>query len=339
MTMPPELHTFNVETMSGVFPGTRTAVFQRVRLVPVPPEGEPTWAQLLWTDDPPACVVHLVDSVASGADRAHLFAIADPLTGDFNQRFSAALAEAGWTLDACGSCRNWSATASQTDDGLPVGSCTLVHNDDGAVPHRLSTQSHLALACAHHTLSQHSASQSPFSTSGLRAEDHQSRLPKIAEISDSKKSPWKRARIRIGQALSRPAPPLTLEQSLAERSGVGAGTEPCFVCQGRIANLGALAVETPEGDKQTFSVWRCRLCFTLYLSNWIDRWERVESLETEETIYRIAPFEAAQLLTLFSAVRGGDHPARRRDRNAQRAAILDFVGERRPLSHVVKQGR
>jgi hypothetical protein len=200
-------------------------------------------------------------------------------------------------------------------------------------------QSYLALACPQHDHTTLSTSYSPLTTHQSPLTSHPSPLPRIAETSDSKKSPWRRARIRIGRALSRPAAPLTLEQSLAERSGVGAGTEPCFVCQGRIANLGALAVETPEGDKQTFSVWRCRLCFTLYLSNWIDRWERVESLETEETIHRIAPFEAAELLTLFGAVRGGDHPAHRRDRSAQRAAILAFVGDREPLSHVVKQGR
>lgn len=164
-------------------------------------------------------------------------------------------------------------------------------------------------------------------------------LPRIAVISESKLKPWPRFRLRLARRL-KPAPPASgLEAQLAERSGVGAGTESCFVCQGRIANLGALAVESHDGDKQTFSVWRCRLCFTLYLSDWVDRWERVDSLETEETIYRIAPFEAAELLTLFAGVPAGDHPERRHERGAQRDWILRQVAGRTPLSHLVKQGR
>ena len=107
---------------------------------------------------------------------------------------------------------------------------------------------------------------------------------------------WGRMRRRSAETVrQREAPPCTCgtwEEGLIERSGVGAGTEPCFACQGRIANLGALAVATPEGDKQTFSVWRCRSCYTYYLNDWIDRWERTDSLETEESYYRLCPTEA-----------------------------------------------
>jgi hypothetical protein len=168
-------------------------------------------------------------------------------------------------------------------------------------------------------------------------------LPKAAEISESKK-PWaQRMALRLRRRLlpqpSSPSPAPSLADSLVERSGVGAGTEPCFACQGRIANLGALTVASPEGDKQTFSVWRCRVCHTLYLSDWIDRWERVDSLETEETIYRIAPVEAAELLALVGSVAGGDHPRLRRERGAQRAWVLEQLARRPALSHVIKQGR
>jgi hypothetical protein len=126
---------------------------------------------------------------------------------------------------------------------------------------------------------------------------------------------------------------------IVERSGVGAGTEPCFACQGRIANLGALAVASPEGDKQTFSVWRCRQCFTYYLNDWIDRWERTDSLETEETYYRLAPQEALEMLAVIDGVVDAEHPARRHERGAERAWMVDFIGAREPLSHQVKQGR
>ena len=124
-----------------------------------------------------------------------------------------------------------------------------------------------------------------------------------------------------------------------ERSGVGAGTEPCFACQGRIANLGALAVESTAGDKQTFSVWRCRSCYSLYLSDWSDRWERLENLETEELIYRVAPAEAAELLSLILSVPGGEHPAQRAERSHLRDWLLNFAANRPLLSRQIKQGR
>ena len=126
---------------------------------------------------------------------------------------------------------------------------------------------------------------------------------------------------------------------MIERSGVGAGTEPCFACQGRIANLGALAVATPEGDKQTFSIWRCRACYTYYLNDWIDRWERTDSLETEERYYRLAPAEALAILAVIDNVVHGEHPARRHERGAERAWLLAFIGARAELSHQIRQGR
>jgi uncharacterized protein with PIN domain len=131
----------------------------------------------------------------------------------------------------------------------------------------------------------------------------------------------------------------TWEERVIERSGVGAGTEPCFACQGRIANLGALAVATPEGDKQTFSVWRCRSCYTYYLNDWIDRWERTDSLETEERYYRLSPAEALEVLAVIDNVVHAEHPARRHERNAQRAWILEFIQGRTLLSHQIRQGR
>jgi hypothetical protein len=96
--------------MSGVFPGTRTMVFQRVRLgrreqKPCEPavaaaslvaEEQMQWARLLWYDEPPACVVEL-PGVA--------LRLAEPLdvqSGEFGQRLSAALDGEGWQMRACG---------------------------------------------------------------------------------------------------------------------------------------------------------------------------------------------------------------------------------------------
>jgi hypothetical protein len=201
------------------------------------------------------------------------------------------------------------------------------------VPEALATQSHLGLACPHHQHASGTVQKATPSAPKLQP------LPRIAVTTESKLGPWRKWQLRFQRRFRPVSPPKSLAEGLAERSGVGAGTEPCFACQGRIANLGALTVESDEGDKQTFSVWRCRMCYTLYLSNWIDRWERLESLETEEAIYRIAPIEAAECLTLFASVPAGDHPLGREQRGAQRAWLLNQIAGRQPLSHIVKQGR
>ena len=129
------------------------------------------------------------------------------------------------------------------------------------------------------------------------------------------------------------------EERLMERSGVGAGTEPCFACQGRLANLGALAVASPEGDKQTYSVWRCRHCYTWYLNDWVDRWERLDSLETEESWYRLSPAEALEVLAVIDNVVHAEHPARRHERGAQRAWMVAFLHSHPLLSHQIRLGR
>lgn len=334
---------FNLETMSGVYPGTRTQVFQRVRLRPVntSPDASPTatWAQILWYEAPAACIVLPLD-VESGRPAAEpLLTVEEPLAGDLGLglHLQQGLAATGHRLTTCGTCARWRPAAERTADGLPLGACMLrrARADTGDPPPGLTAQSLLALDCPHwleHDLASPAAHEPvpPLPTAPL---------PKAAEISDSKK-PWlTRVALGIRRTLRPPPPPPSPAEVLVERSGVGAGTEPCFACQGRIANLGALAVEAPEGDKQTFSVWRCRTCHTLYLSDWIDRWERVDSLETEETIYRIAPIEAAEMLTLIGSVQGGDHPGRRSERTVQRTWVREQLERRPVLSHVIKQGR
>ena len=124
---------------------------------------------------------------------------------------------------------------------------------------------------------------------------------------------------------------------------MGAGTERCLACIGRIANLGALTVAAEGGDKRndkrTLSVWRCRLCHTYYLNDWVDRWERLDSLETEESYYRIAPGEALELLALFRQTSGSEHPKERHSRGAQRAQVDAFLVGRLRLLHQIKLGR
>lgn len=323
-----QIQLFNLESMAGVSPGTRTQRFQRVQLLPLEGESDrPVWAQVLWYDDPPSCVVFLPGRDGRPSPEP-LVRIAEP-DGSIHHVLSSALHQVGWFLQSCGLCRHWQPQARRTADGFAAGRCGWGVGDRPASV--LALQSALALRCPHWEPLAQPASAPPEPAPANQIEP----LRKIAEISESKLPFWRRLLRRV-----RPMPvPSAWEEKLAERSGVGAGTEPCFACQGRIANLGALAVETDEGDTQTLSVWRCRVCCSTYLNDWIDRWVRLDNLETEERYYRIAPSEAVELLNRIYDVQGGEHPARRRERVAQREYFLQFIAGRTPLSHQIRQGR
>jgi uncharacterized protein with PIN domain len=342
---------FNLDTMSGVFPGTRTKVYQRVRLAPAADASAATrWARLLWCEDPPACVVELeAQATGKAADASPqpaqvLARIVDADAATLAQRLAEALAAAGWRPATCGACAFWRPLAARTPDGLLTGSCTWGSDANRHIantPHpQLSVQSMLALACTHWR------NEGMPSVATPQLEDESlaaiAPMPKRAEQeSDERWTLAGQLRRWLRKSAVQPAasPVQTWEERLVERSGVGAGTEPCFVCQGRIANLGALAVATPEGDKQTFSVWRCRACYTYYLNDWIDRWERTDSLETEERYYRLSPAEALEVLAVIDNVVHAEHPARRHERTAQRDWVLAFLSDRPPLSHQIRQGR
>ncbi len=344
------LQPFNFATMSGVYPGTRTQIWQRLRLIPLDGSAQsPCWALLLWYEEPPACVLVRQTLDTARLDPVPLLRIELPEVTDLHAQLKDELEKLGWRLYTCGACAHWQSSTTGTIsaegtedagqltiDGLALGACALRRADGlmhapAAVPPALQAQSNLALGCAHW--------QQAGVPTAAAAMLPVAPLPKIAETTESKLKPLARLRLRLARRFGPPPPPPTFADMLAERSGVGAGTEPCGVCQGRIANLGALTVASPEGDKETFSVWRCRVCHTLYLSDWVDRWERVDSLETEERIYRIAPVEATEFLTLFASIHAGDHPERRNERTAQRTWIHTQLAQCPPLSHTIKQGR
>jgi hypothetical protein len=325
---------FNLETMSGVFPGTRTQLFQRVQLRAL--DGERwAWGVLYWDEAPRACALHLVEGDAAPTVTPEpLFRLA-PLWEEFNLQLHNALRLAGWQLVACGSCAHWQPVATTTPDQLASGQCGWqLDGEPAKTPVVLTLQSLLALNCPHWT-----SASSPAILSTARPVEQTAPVRKVAEVSESKLPFAVRLWRRLQRWIHPRARTTNWEANLLERSGVGAGTEPCFVCQGRIANLGALTVETPEGDKQTFSVWRCRNCYTIYLNDWIDRWERLDNLETEERYHRVAPAEARELLHLIYGVAGGEHPSGRRERVAERNKLLHFITGRTPLSHQVRQGR
>jgi hypothetical protein len=332
---------FNLATMSGVFPGTRTMVYQRVRLAPlVQADGAPAtrWARILWYTAPPACIVELEAHTATGSAAAVLVRIEAPEPATLGAVLAQALTAAGWRLVTCGGCAHWRPHSARNLDDLPTGRCTW-QRDAASPSSDLTAQSLLALACDRWQAA--ADTPQPAMADDAIAPTVVAPIRKRAEQeSDERWTLIGQIRRWLRKSAPTPATPTpTWEERVIERSGVGAGTEPCFACQGRIANLGALAVATPEGDKQTFSVWRCRSCYTYYLNDWIDRWERTDSLETEERYYRLSPAEALELLAVIDDVVHAEHPARRHERNAQRAWMLEFIQGRALLSHQIRQGR
>lgn len=345
------LHSFNLATMSGVFPGSRTQIYQRVQVLNTASMATAAWIQLLWHNSPRRCTVHLAAPGSNALAVAPLVEFAAPEPALFWDELSSALDNNGWQPVCCGSCHFWQADDSTVSAPaeIPLGRCGW-QNQAGGSPATLQRQSALALRCP-----QWQPRREPATPIALTPSNPVARTLRPAAAGPLRRSGetaairfwwWQRLQRTVRSYLARLMRRQTVtdqsldwETLLEERSGVGAGTEPCFVCQGRIANLGALTVATPEDDKQTFSVWRCRSCHTLYLNDWIDRWERLDSLETEESYYRIAPAEAVHLLQLIYQERGSEHPSRRHERSVQRQHFLDFMAGRHPVSHQVRQGR
>lgn len=332
------LQNFNLDTMSGIYPGTRTQVYQRLRLRrQEDAQAAPTWYTLQWYSAPAALVLHAVQQRGTAEPELTLTPHEDPL------HFSATLREEldahGLCADACFDCRHWQPQQRTNDHGVPVGQCTWgqseQHGSDQA-DRMLRAQTGLSLACA--SFQRRDDSHAFAAYAG--PDESSLRLQKSAELDPDRLPFWPRLwRKLAGRDRRRAMSAHDWADQLVERSGVGAGTEPCFVCQGRLANLGALAVETDEGDKQTLSVWRCRECYTTYLNDWTDRWERLESLETEERYFRLAPAEAHAVLHIIHTIPGGDHPAQGRERRHHRAQILAMLAGKRALSHQIRQGR
>jgi hypothetical protein len=334
------MQLFNLDTMSGVAPGTRTQIFQRLQLDAIDSERQ-IWARLLWYSEPDLCMLYLKTGEGDRWSPEPVLHLAEPLAeGRLVSRLQEAAAASGWQVRCCGTCQHWRSAATANPDGLPAGHCTWPGPGETSLADpALALQSALALSCGQWIAAGRApAGMPPAATEGTApVQASPVPLPKAAEA----KRPGLLDRVRqfVGGGQTTAGVQEAPAVPVVERSGVGAGTEPCFACQARLANLGALAVQTPEGDKQTFSIWRCRSCYTDYLNDWVDRWERLDSLETEETYYRVAPAEATELLAVIHSVAGGDHPGGRQGRTEQRAHFLAFARQHTALSHQIKQGR
>ncbi len=325
----PQVQMFNLKTMSGVHPGSRTAIMQRIRLLPLAGNAQPPqWARLLWYSEPPGCVLYPQAEGSEQWQTTPLLHLADPTPHHFLSRLRSALAEIGWQPLACGSCQHWHFSPALVNaDNISLGYCRwqIPNTPVEPMPDGLRQQTALALGC-------------PAWEGGKPSQTALDGEAARQGISIQSRGLWAQIKDWFHPSTAT-LPPSQWGEKIIERSGVGAGTEPCFACQGRIANLGALTVSTDEDDKRTFSIWRCRRCHTFYLNDWTDRWERLDSLETEERYYRLAPAEAWTILALFEGVVGGEHPGGRHTRNEQRQWLEAFIADRSPLSHQVRQGR
>lgn len=373
---PRPLQSFNLETMSGVFPGTRTRRHHLLQLEAASEPASPAqteqesdtqtgWAKIYWVEEPPTAVA--VDQSGQEAFQVEV--------GNSERIFEEivhAFLRQNQQVVSCGTCRHWDRSLAVNESEEPsYGRCgkkseILLENHPDTLPptrafadefaDELTPQSSMALSCLHwqrRKSSSTSATDVPAVAQAVNSSpsfdfgsapksdvdlteqiQHSSWIEKLRQWIG--KGPTSEKKLSARQ-INKRAERLSLKQ--LDRSGVGAGTEPCLGCHGRIANLGALVVQTKEGDRQTYSVWRCRNCAATYLNSWIDRWERLDSLETEETLYRVAPTEALQLLSRIHGIDGGDHPQERETRDDERDWFDTFRHNRSALSHQIRHGR
>ena len=148
------LQPFNLATMSGVFPGSRTQIFQRARVLSMAATPTNGWIQLLWDEGngaPRRCKVFLA-TPGSATPAAPLLELTVSELSQFHPQLAQALQQVGWQLASCGTCQHWRSArppgAATTESFFPIGRC---HWDtDGAkIPRSLRQQSPLALQCPH----------------------------------------------------------------------------------------------------------------------------------------------------------------------------------------------
>ncbi len=341
------LPRFNLETMSGIFPGTRP---QRVQLLLVAPLDHPTshpevrWAQLRWyeaetserapkqkttlalflreadgTWQTDALLTFAWEATAASTDDE----TSDRLLVDALDR---QLAAAGWRLRTCASCAHWLPAGEAGCCTWQAANYRLANSgqDTQKVEQQVDTlavQQPLALACTH------------WQTAPARRQAPAPATPVIPGSPTD--TPWRRILNKLTGAKST-SQPRWQRQVLERLSGPGsisAGTESCAVCPGRSVNLGAWGGKTAHDDAETWSVWRCNRCHTFYANHWVDRWVRLDSLETEETIVRVAPAEA---FTLLRQMANGAAIAQEGDRGDAFRLLFE---SRQPLTHQIKHGR
>lgn len=333
------LVSFNLETMSGVFPGVRTRRYHTIWLLPEEADKEPLWAKIFWYQEADTAVVLRAD----GEEIARFEHSTD---NNALPVLDQALEEAGWCRATCGNCHFWRQVKKSESEGWRWGRCSwrIGRDEEGSwtrereasvlVREQLELQSALALKCPHWLKREHTvAEQEPHPPSTETEE--------TAPTGTRRRKWWQATKLyrrlvgsRVNSARHQPATDSQLEQS-----GLSAGTEPCVCCHDRMANLGALVTESEEGDAQTLSVWRCRDCRSTFVNLWTDRWQRLDSLETEEALYRVAPDEATLVHAQIQQAHQGGRRQACGQQNEERIWLLEFLEGRIPVVHQVRRGR
>ena len=347
MSLPSEeLRLFNLDTMSGVFAGTRPPDYRRLRLGSLAdPTATLRWYELHLYTIPPSMTLYRHDPDPEKSPPAALCSISEPPRNRVVDSLQIELANQGLWLHACGSCHYWQQSPSIDFGQEPVGRCHWASEESVGrqLPMTLARQSPLSLGCTHwrkakdpQQVSQlgHDLGSSTFSD---RAEPCVA--PQGTQSKTNLRDIWNgwRSRVRpIGDSRTQAT---DWNEHIQERSAGQAGTQACLVCPGRLVNLAALSIDTPDGDAQTLSVWRCRTCYTIFLNNWIDRWKRLDTLETEESYYRLAPREAFRILDLLDPAFAPDSQEGHSRRRQQHGAILQFINSQQPLGRQIKHGR
>lgn len=342
MSRRPLLASFNLHTMSGIHPGRRSAVFQRLLVQQVDSSDSPAlWLQVSWDGQPPGPAVH-ADRNSSEGSGITAFRLATPDPQKSYEALSGELKRVGFDLHACGACAFWDGMIGVTADGLPAGRCTYPVNEAEPVlaPPALAVQSAFSLACTHWTVGD-KASAARISIGDAGDSPHtNSAIPAPSTPEGPKRRPapsqWQRLHSLLTRSKSNSSDSRSKPIALPKKV-TAVGTEPCFVCQGRIARLDSHTIATQEGDNETFTVWRCHTCYTTYLGDWIDRWVRLDSLETQEAFYRIPPAVASDLLGQYQAAKAEREIPDARERLELRLRRL--IAETEPLSRQLKQGR
>lgn len=350
---------FNLDTMSGVFPGVKPRHFFRfrisncIRTSESQPESQPRWVAAIWLEEPEAWVV--IDE--QGNETCRVAGSYDVITID---QLIESLRSLGHEPHCCGTCTFWKVDRAQNEK-VRSGTCALENGHCGislpwdadiSMLKRVDSQTAPSLACEY-WIHQCTPLELGNPTAKVTSTQNGNDARSVAKdpILDKEGSTGAGLVERVKKRLVRPFTRLvksrnngalesaTTSRFELEQSGYSAGTEPCLTCHGRMANMASITAESTSGDTQTYSLWRCRVCNATYLNSWVDRWARLDNLETEEKIYRLSPLEFATIYGQISPANNLSTAGEPQSQPSPHEWLREYASSRVPLSHQIRHGR